>query len=137
MAKTAVRRLVVTKKIKNVVKRDGRIVPFDKERITVAVGKAMMASGEVRDGAPELVRDAVVADLQAHLAADASFVPTVEQVQDIVERQLILNQFPATAKAYILYREKHAKMRAEGREVPEHVRKLADESATYFPNKLS
>ena len=39
-------------------------------------------------------------------------MPTVEGVQDIVEQQLIFKKFPATAKAYILYREKHAEMRA-------------------------
>lgn len=136
-ATTSQTKVKVVKKIKNVVKRDGRVVPFDQDRITVAAGKAMMAAGEHVEGGPERIRDGVVAELLHNASLTPGFVPTVEQVQDIVERQLILNQFPATAKAYILYREKHAKMRAEGREVPEKVRKLAEESATYFPTKLS
>src|SRR3989344_5998910 len=137
MATKRTSRAKSVKKIKNVVKRDGRVVPFDKDRITVAVGKAMTVALEHVEGGPERVRDGVVAELMHNLSLNSAYVPTVEQVQDIVERQLILNQFPATAKAYILYREKHARMRAEGREVPEKVRKLAEESATYFPNKLS
>ncbi|MEK7536053.1 MAG: ATP cone domain-containing protein [Patescibacteria group bacterium] len=122
---------------KEIVKRDGRVVPFDQERIVAAVTKAMLAAGELRSGAPEIVRDGVIMELQKVHVSTPNFVPTVETVQDNVEKQLILNKFPATAKAYILYRQKHAEMRAMGREVPEKVRELANESSKYFSNKLS
>jgi len=122
---------------KTIVKRDGRVVPFDSERITSAVTKAMVATGEFKSGMPEIVRDGVVSQLKKLHEADVMFIPGVEKVQDIVEQQLILAQVPATAKAYILYREKHAKMRAEGREIPEKVKELAAESSKFFSNKLS
>jgi len=123
--------------LKSVTKRDGRVVPFDKERITAAVTKAMVASGELREGAPEIVRDGVVAELRRRHDVDSLFVPNVENIQDIVEQQLILNAFPATTKAYILYRQRHSEMRAVGREIPERVRELAQQSSAYFSNKLS
>src|SRR3989344_5566117 len=122
---------------KTIVKRDGRVVPFDKERITAAVTKSMVASGEFKVGAPDVVRDGVVAELLKMHESDPSFIATVEKIQDSVERQLILNKFPATAKAYILYRQRHAEMRAVGREIPEKVKELAAESSKYFSNKLS
>ena len=129
-----VRKIVWPKKI---IKRDGRVVPFDKDRITAAVTKAMVAANEFSQFAPERLRDSVLTELQKIGGNEKSFMPSVEQLQDIVEKQLILNKFPATAKAYILYRQRHAEMRAQGREVPEKVKELATESATYFSNKLS
>ena len=129
-----VRKIVWPKKI---IKRDGRVVPFDKDRITAAVTKAMVAANEFSQFAPERLRDSVLTELQKIGGNEKSFMPSVEQLQDIVEKQLILNKFPATAKAYILYRQRHAEMRAQGREVPEKVKELAAESATYFSNKLS
>ena len=122
---------------RDVVKRDGRVVLFDKDRIMAAVTKAMIAASEMKIGAPEIIRDAVVTELRYLHEQNSTFVPTVENVQDLVEKQLILNMFPATAKAYILYRQKHAEMRKAGREIPDRVRELAAKSATYFSNKLS
>src|SRR3989344_5989997 len=96
----------------SIVKRDGTQAPFTAEKISAAIEKAMRASGEYRDGAPQLVTDGVIHALEREVALDRKFVPTVEAVQDIVEQQLVFKKFPATAKAYILYREKHAEMRA-------------------------
>ncbi|HEY4493723.1 MAG TPA: ATP cone domain-containing protein [Candidatus Paceibacterota bacterium] len=138
--KNSAKKSAVTKKVtwpKEITKRDGRLVPFEQERITAAVTKAMVAAGEFVIAAPELVRDAVVAELGKMHMANPAYMPTVEALQDIVEKQLILNKFPATAKAYILYRQKHAEMRKQGREVPEKVRELAEESSKFFSNKLS
>jgi ribonucleoside-diphosphate reductase alpha chain len=61
----------------------------------------------------------------------------VEQVQDVVELALMRSRWFKTAKAYILYREEHAKLRKARREVPEHVRTLAQASKQYFRNQLS
>ena len=122
---------------KTITKRDGRVVIFDKERITAAVTKAMVAAGELRTGAPEKVRDAVLTELRRLHGLNPNLSPNVEVIQDIVEKQLVLNAFPSTAKSYILYRQKHAEMRAVGREVPERVRDMATLSASFFSNKLS
>ncbi|MBI3573531.1 ribonucleoside triphosphate reductase [Candidatus Kaiserbacteria bacterium] len=96
----------------SIVKRNGALAPFEPEKISGAVEKAMHASKEFAIGAPEMIAKAVVTLLEREKAAKKDFVPTVEGVQDIVERELILKKFPATAKAYILYREHHAEMRA-------------------------
>src|SRR3989304_4924053 len=98
--------------ITTIVKRNGAVVPFKIEKITSAITKAMRASGEYRDGAPEAVARAVVQALEMEKSINKKFKPSVEGVQDIVEQQLIFKKFPATAKGYILYREKHAALRA-------------------------
>jgi anaerobic ribonucleoside-triphosphate reductase len=98
--------------LRTIVKRDGSTVPFNADKITRAIEKAMKAAGEFRDGAPESVTEGVVKALEREMAIDETFIPNVEGVQDVVEQQLIFKKFPATAKAYILYREKHAEMRA-------------------------
>ena len=98
--------------ITTIIKRNGAVVPFKIEKITAAIAKAMRASGEYRDGAPEAVARAVVQALEREKSINKKFKPSVEGVQDIVEQQLIFKKFPATAKGYIIYREKHAEMRA-------------------------
>ena len=98
--------------ITTIIKRNGAVVPFKTNKITSAVEKAMRASGEYKDGAPEMVAGAVVQALVREKSINKKFKPTVEGVQDIVEQQLIFKKFPATAKNYIIYREKHAEMRA-------------------------
>jgi ribonucleoside-diphosphate reductase beta chain len=97
--------------LKEIIKRDGSRVPFDANKIAIAVEKAMKAAGEFKDKSPEKVAQAVVRALMKKQAADDTFVPSVEGVQDEVERELMLKEFPATAKAYILYRQEHALMR--------------------------
>ncbi|OGC84918.1 ribonucleoside-triphosphate reductase [Candidatus Adlerbacteria bacterium RIFCSPHIGHO2_12_FULL_53_18] len=120
-----------------IIKRDGSIVPFDASKISRAVEKAMRASGEYRDGAPERVAGAVTRKLVEHSGSDTAVVPTVEGVQDLVEAELMLQKFPATAKAYILYREQHAALRKQEEGVSEEIKALVHESKQYFPNQLS
>src|SRR3989338_8589449 len=98
--------------ITTIIKRNGAAVPFKTAKITSAIEKAMRASGEYKEGAPETVAQAVVHALEREKSINKKFKPTVEGVQDIVEQQLIFKKFPATAKNYIIYREKHAEMRA-------------------------
>lgn len=91
-----------------VTKRDGREVPFDPSKITAAIAAAGAATGEFgHDAARRLT--ARVITVMAHLYSDA--VPTVEQVQDAVEDVLLASDYKRTAKAYIIYREQHARMR--------------------------
>jgi ribonucleoside-diphosphate reductase alpha chain len=115
-----------------ILKRDGARVPFNSTKIAVAVGKAMKAAGEFTEGAPEQVAHAVTTHLEESLAENPSFTPTVEGVQDEVERELMAHDFPATAKAYILYRAERSKMRYVQGEVPERLRALATASKQYF-----
>lgn len=117
-------------------KRDGRIVPFDQNRITSALQHAMQACGE---GAlkvdPQRVSNAVMEALAKRFPS--GHIPQVEEIQDQVEESLILLDFPKTAKAYILYRHERARIRDKVKDVPEHVKKLAAESKQYFRNPLA
>lgn len=90
-------------------KRDGRIVHFDQDRITTAIFKAGRASGEFDRIESERV-SALVASLLKKFYHDGS-VPTVEEVQDVVENALMMANHYDTAKSYILYREQHAQIR--------------------------
>jgi ribonucleoside-triphosphate reductase len=89
-------------------KRDGRIVEFDSSKITAAITKAGIATGEFNE------REAKKLTLRVlTLAHELRLGPTpkVEEIQDIVERVLLDSPFYKTAKAYILYREQHAQIR--------------------------
>lgn len=92
-----------------IVKRDLTEAKFERAKIYEAVLKAGKASGEFdADEAEKLTRQVI--DVLSFRFTDLT-VPTVEQVQDIVEHCLAVNQYFATAKAYILYREKHKRIR--------------------------
>ena len=117
-------------------KRNGTIVDFDISRIEAAIGKAMRAAGEYAEGAPEGVAAAVAAALVSGHAGEKSHIPSVEETQDLVERELMLQDHVATAKAYILYRERRAEVRREKGEIPEKVRDLVAGSKKYFKNPL-
>lgn len=89
-------------------KRDGRIVKFDAEKITNAITKAGMATGEFdRDIAEKLTLK--VLSMAQEVIKDET--PTVEEIQDVVEEVLLSSPYRKTAKAYILYRDQHAKIR--------------------------
>jgi len=93
---------------KKIKKRDGRIVKFNQRKITDAIFKAgqetrefgldisKKLSNKVLDRAKEIIRDDI---------------PAVEQIQDIVETVLIESRYIKTAKAYIIYRDQHARIR--------------------------
>jgi len=120
----------------SIVKRDGSIVLFDKNKIIVAVKKAMQASGEFKDGSSEKIASPISRKLFMQKKSNPLFIPTVEGVQDMVESELMLQGFPATAKAYILYRAERTRIREMRIEVPEHVRELTKESKKYFEGNL-
>lgn len=128
--------MAVTNRFKEVKKRDGRIVPFEQERITEAVRKAMEAAGEgdlPKDS--ERASDRVVTELNKRYPA--GHTPHIEEIQDVVEESLILMDFSKAAKAYILYRQKRAEVRDKAAAIPEHVKRLAAESKKYFRNALA
>jgi ribonucleoside-triphosphate reductase (formate) len=91
-----------------VVKRDGRTVSFDKTKISDAIFKAATAvGGEDKIVAEELAL-AVTLFLRKQFASEK---PSIEQIQDAVEKVLIETGHAKTAKAYILYREERTKAR--------------------------
>src|SRR3989344_230627 len=120
-----------------VIKRDGSSVKFDSEKIVIAVGKALSAAEEMRAGLPEKIAEDVVRDLALSKKENAAFVPSVEGVQDVVEKHLMLHKLVKTAKAYILYRKKHAEMRTNTPVVSDQVKLLVNESKKYFKNQLA
>jgi ribonucleoside-triphosphate reductase (thioredoxin) len=115
-----------------ILKRDGRVVAFDIERIENALTRCFASlNRKPQTSVPELARR-VVNIIAAKSRAD---VPTVEGVQDIVEMVLqAAGEFEA-AKRYILYRAEHAQKRIE-RPIPEQVRLAFAESDQYFPSPL-
>ncbi len=113
-----------------IVKRDGRVVPFDVSLIENAVTKCF-----TRLEVPAKVAADKIAHQAANVVAAKYDEPTVEQVQDIVEMVLQAAGEYEAAKSYILYRAEHAKMR-EARPVPEEVRDAFAESDPYFPTQL-
>ena len=95
--------------VKQVIKRTGAVVPFNKERISNAIYRAAVAVGGRDKSIADKLADQVVSTLEETLAPGE--IPTVEDVQDVVERVLIDNGHAKTAKAYILYREDRAQKR--------------------------
>jgi len=95
--------------MKFVLKRDSKLEPFDQERITKAIWKAAKAVGGKDREQAKRISDQVLLDLKNRYGEDG--VPTVEEIQDTVEKMLIENGHAQTAKAFILYRKQHQDMR--------------------------
>jgi len=89
-------------------KRDGRLVKFKAEKITNAIAKAGMATGEFDD---KIARKMTIKVLNLANRLFDSMIMTVEEVQDIVEEVLLDSPYRRTAKAYIIYRDQHARLR--------------------------
>ncbi len=121
-----------SKFVPQIQKRDGSIVSFDFHKIVRAISMAMEQVGEGSPEEAEMVAHKVVADVVRIAKKYKNFLPTVEGIQDEVERQLILSEYVKVAKHYILYREERARLRKHSISVPEKVRKLAIESSKYY-----
>lgn len=130
-------------KIKSIRKRSGEVIPFDLEIIVGAVLKAFEVTAEGGEKEAEKVAGSVfksLLDLRSELVTKnkgAKFLPTVELIQDLVEKELMKNNFTDTAKRYILYRNKRSLLRAEFGPVPEAVRLAVEESSKYFSSPYS
>jgi uridine kinase len=98
-------------KIKSVVKRDGAIVDFTPQRITNAIYRAAVAVGGRDKRTSEVLADKVVHLLEGQTPEGE--LPTVEQIQDLVEKVLIEEGHAKVAKAYILYRAERARLREQ------------------------
>jgi len=94
--------------IQSIIKRDGRVVLYDQNKIAAAILKALEASHEGNAADAARVANDVQRELEAKFVSDA---PNIEAVQDTVERQLMNHGFNAAAKAYILYRANRTRAR--------------------------
>ncbi len=93
--------------IQQIVKRDGRVVPFELDKITEAIYKAAQALG----GQDRSMAEKLAADVVAYLEQKGNETPSVEQIQDAVEHTLIENGHARTAKEFILYRSTRTRVR--------------------------
>ncbi len=122
-----------TNPIEAIRKRNGDLQSFNLKKIVTAITKAAQSAGtydklEV-ERLTELVTD--------QLTDSQERTPSVEEVQDIVEKVLISENHAKTATAYIVYRRERAKVREKIDLIPAQARKLALESKNYFQNPLS
>ncbi len=101
--------------IEKIVKRDGSLADFDKDKITNAVFKAAHSVG----GSDKKIAENLGKEVIRILEERGKTVPTVEEIQDVVEKVLIESGHAATAKAYILYRQKRAEIREEKKKILE------------------
>ncbi|MEM2688185.1 MAG: ribonucleoside triphosphate reductase, partial [Thermoproteota archaeon] len=95
--------------VKYVRKRDGKLEPFNPKKIADAIWKAAKAVGGKDRGLAESLAMEVVRQLEGRFGDDG--VPTVEEIQDLVEKTLVERGHYRTAKAYILYRKQHQDLR--------------------------
>lgn len=96
--------------VENVTKRDGTLAPFDSSKIFNAISKAGQNTGEFGEEESWLLTAQVLKVLK-HKFSES--LPSIEQIQDVVEQVLISANYFATAKAYILYRDQRNRMRTD------------------------
>ena len=97
--------------ISQIVKRDGTVVKYDRERIATAIFKAAAAVGGSDRDEAERLTGLVEERMAAQFGPGAT--PSVEEIQDIVEETLIKAGHATTARAYILYRHERAMARTQ------------------------
>ncbi|MDZ7585339.1 MAG: anaerobic ribonucleoside-triphosphate reductase, partial [Thiobacillus sp.] len=105
---------VVSMLPREVIKRDGQRADFDAGKIRSALLRAGQASGEFGEAEADLLT-AQVAKVLIHSFRGAP--PEIERIQDVVEQSLIAANHLATARAYIVYRETHKKLRQDRKTV--------------------
>ncbi|MFZ2975442.1 MAG: ribonucleoside triphosphate reductase [Candidatus Moraniibacteriota bacterium] len=103
------KKVKVKSKIKKVVKRSGEVVPFNQKKITEAVYKAFCETREGGKKEAKQVSDKLVQLLNKNVKP--GYIPQIEEIQDLVEKVLMILDFDETAKAYIIYRDKRGKLR--------------------------
>ncbi len=125
--------------LQKIQKRDGLVVPFDQKHILRAISRAMDASHEGGEEAAEKVMVKVLDTLVllSKESKEKKFIPYVETIQDVVEKELMASNFVQTAKNYILYRKNRSVVREKVGFVPEKVKELVAASKKYFRNPLA
>lgn len=94
--------------LQHILKRDGRVVAFDRAKIAAAIAAAGRGTGELDGDVAQALTGAVI----EALAAEGNVCPGVETIQNQVEETLVKAGYWRTARAYIVYREQHARLRA-------------------------
>lgn len=94
--------------LQHILKRDGRVVAFDRDKIAAALAAAGRSTGELHADVAQGLASAVI----AALATEGNVCPGVETIQNQVEETLVKAGYWRTARAYIVYREQHARLRA-------------------------
>lgn len=95
--------------IKQIMKRSGEIADFDQSKITSAIYKAMKAVGRDDEKLATELSEKVIRMINTKFHPRS--IPAIEEIQDAVEEVLIKENFVKAAKAYIIYREQHARLR--------------------------
>ncbi|MBQ6999648.1 MAG: anaerobic ribonucleoside triphosphate reductase [Oscillospiraceae bacterium] len=94
--------------IQSIIKRDGRVVLYDQNKIAAAILRSLEASGDGNAADAARVANDVQRELENRFSTQS---PNIEAIQDTVERQLMNHGFSAAAKAYILYRANRTRAR--------------------------
>ena len=99
--------------MQNVLKRNGKVEEFNSSKIENAIIKAGAVTNEIDENAAKDLTRNVIRIVKDFVRSKKSNLksPTIEEIQDIVEEVLLTSQYKSTAKAYILYREQHKKIR--------------------------
>jgi len=121
-------------------KRLGEVVDFDITKISSAVYRAMVAtleggSGEIvsLENDSQRIAESVVGDLRERSRTRGEkYIPSIEEIQNFVERNLIMSGLADTTKKYILYRNERTQIRNKKRDIPERIKNLVQESKKYF-----
>lgn len=126
--------------ITKVVKRNGELVKYDRQKIADVAFKALSNTNEGGTAAAEKIAQKVESDLLQVLKEEPNFIPHVESIQDLVEKHLMLEGYYASAKQFIIYRQKRTEVRDSLRmtklAVSETFKTKVDESKKYFTSSL-
>ncbi len=107
----------MSKIILQIKKRSGEMADFNEEKIFIAAKKAFDALGKnISEDKVHEITDSVIGGIESIFSSEEKGNPTVENVQDLVERELMKEGFFDVAKAYILYRYEHSKERQKQKE---------------------
>lgn len=119
----------------NIIKRDGRTVEFDKQKIIHAVTKAYQSVNHKHDNGFETFAESLGDKIEGQMKRHSSEKYSVEDVQDIIEEHLMGSRFKPVAKAYIVYREERTKARKNT--IDEVVNEIVSSSSDYWNNENS
>jgi len=127
-AEVRLRREKVKKVVKEIKKRDGNIVPFDKEKIVNAVFRAMTSLGMSNIERARAYAESALKKLES--AVKPKEIPTVEKVQDVIEKTLIEEGEVRLVRAYMTYRDERLAVRREKEQILE--KDAVDEVDKFF-----
>jgi len=115
-------KIEIKNSVEKVLKRDGRIVAFEQEKIEEAIHKAVVAADQGDGEVSKKVTEKVISLLNRRFKIGE--IPNIEQIQDVVEEALMLEDLVETAKSYILYRDQRRAIREAAKAVDESSEKI-------------